>query len=257
MTNNALTTLAERLIRAEIASDFARLRACPSTYTRKCIDAFSRLKDEEREELLRVFAEAALFLFDPERPRRLWVDLMQNPHYKRYIDGLTLMYGRRYMDVRTLHSTATDPRSSSRPGHASDRALESIHRRRRIRPAKAAEIRRAVNERFGACLDTQAENAGGGVWRYRGTSRGLGFVTEIDYGSRIAQLRYSVSYSDAETDLHPVHLTMERMLGFGLGDWNLLTADNLGESIDLLCAWVTELVEIPSLLATGSASGPA
>jgi hypothetical protein len=125
---------------------------------------------------------------------------------------------------------------------------EVLRRAEAIRPTTAGQIRQIVKRAFAERFDARYENRGGGDWKYFGRHAGRDFVVAIDYGGRSDQLRYEVKYEDVRTGIRPRRLCYEWLLGVGHGHWDFVTADNLEDSIALLCELVGELVEIPDRL---------
>jgi len=245
-------TLEEKLSRfiasrfdLEAASDYAQLRKCPSGYTRKCIDYVSALNVERRETLRSALVSNALFLLLPDRDPQSHAYQAGHTEYRSYIDELVRMWHWDYTDVRTLRLILADLRSPQPSGYCSNTPEHVVRRAEAIRPTKATEIRKTVKEQLGRAFGARPTRLGGGLWRYEGAHRGRSFAVEIDYASGHNQIRYAVFYDDESTGVRAARLTMEGLLGMGLGAWDQVTVDNLPESVQLLCGWIRELVEIP------------
>jgi hypothetical protein len=227
-------------IEREAASGWARLRRVPSTYTWTIIDYLLALEPVRRAALFAECVSGAAYFFEPDRPPTH----APHPELREMYDTLPRIFDWRYLSARHVHGIALNARAG-RAQAWSDIPDEVIRRAGAIRPTTAGEIRKVVKRAFAERFDARCENFGAGTWKYFGRHGGRDFMVAIDYGGRIDQLRYEVEYDHAGTGLHPRRLCYEGLLEVGLGDWDYLTADNLEDSIALLCELVRELVEIP------------
>lgn len=231
-------------LRREATSNFGRLRRIPSTFTWRAVDYVSSLGDPERQRLFETLARRGLvrlFTALPPPP--------DDPDDRAFRDGVLRRSGPEYYDARMLRAILGDLRSSRPSPELLQTPPEVIRRAASITPTSAAEIRKSMKavlaERFGAT----PHNETGGVWHYRGgRSAGREFRLSVDYGGRSDQLRYDISYDDERSGIRARRLTYEGLLGFGLGQWDFVTAGNLNESIALLCELVEEMVGLPDRL---------
>ena len=60
-----------------------------------------------------------------------------------------------------------------------------------------------------------------------------------------AQLRYAVSLSEFDDKIVHNNFVFEKLMGFGLGDWNLITWENYNESFELLNQLILYIVYLP------------
>ncbi len=247
-TERRLAGTIRKTIDREEAAGWERLRRVPSTYTWKILDYLQALDAARRPALFDAFVANALFFFDPGRDRRQHAYEAGHAEYRAMVDALPRMGDWRYTDVRSLRMLLAASREPLPPEFTKP-PEDVLARAAAIRPATAADIRKVVKQAFGSRFGAKPENAGGGNWRYRGAHQGRPLVVTIDYGGAGAQLRYSVEYDDDRTKLGVTRLNFESLVGAGQGNWDALTADNLADSIELLCGFVEELATIPERLA--------
>lgn len=237
--------LVKTYIEREDAGDWAFVRRVPSTHTWKIVDSLRILDPERRLRLCHAFASNALYLFDAERDRTLGpatVDAVFNEFHAAVLRS----WDWQYESVRALRMILGDQLGKRPSPEFANTPVEVLQRAQSIRPTNAREIRKVVKRVFGERYGARPRNPLG-EWEYPGTHRGRPFVVTIDYGGW-DQLRYEVDYEDARTGLHPRRLSYERLVGAGLGHWDSLTADNLEESVTLLCELAERLVELPDQL---------
>ena len=71
------------------------------------------------------------------------------------------------------------------------------------------------------------------------------FSVHVDFGGRLAQLRYVVSFSEFN-NRHPLtQFGFERALGFGYGHWNFIVEENVGEVFEVFREVIAYSVELP------------
>jgi hypothetical protein len=110
-----------------------------------------------------------------------------------------------------------------------------------IRPIKLPDRRRRVEvalKEFGLVkVDT--------LGFYRCHHHGRDFSVHVDFGGRLAQLRYSVSFPEFN-DRHPLsHFGFERALGFGWGHWNFIVEENVNEVFEVFSEVIAYSCELP------------
>jgi hypothetical protein len=248
----------ERFIRGlldrEAESRYARARRIPSTYTWKVADCLSSLQPVERDELFEVLATRGSFALRRDRDVSQGPDWRQSASFRRFTDTLLWMCDWKYMGLRMLKAIAQDFRADPTYGAFRDTPSDVIERAEATKPAKAPAIRKLVGtflaERFGAA----AEQFGEGEWYYHGRVRERPVTVFIDYCNNTHQLRYDLTFADAETGVRAERFAYEAMLGIGFGWRDFITAENLHDSIVLLCDLIEESVTIPDKLRGRSQS---
>lgn len=233
-----------RMIQEEAASGWKLLRAVPSTFTWKAVDYVSGLPEATRAALFEAFSANSLFLFEPLPDPSLHAYKAEHPEYWAFVNALPGIWDWKYVGVRMLKMLARDPSrlSSKRFRNVPSAVAE---RARTIRPAKAAEIRVSLREAFVKRFDCRYKNLGGGTWLYQCVYGNQPFDVTVDYGKMAEQLHYEVAFESADSSLRARELSYERMLGFGFGEWDSVTADNLAEKTKLLCRLLIRLAELP------------
>lgn len=77
------------------------------------------------------------------------------------------------------------------------------------------------------------------------------FFVDADYGGKSAQLRYCVSRPGFEEVLPPAKgFVFEMALGFGFGDWDFITAENVDETFELFEECVAYCINLPKRIRT-------
>lgn len=232
---------------------FAKLRRIPSTDTWKTVDYVSSLGESERGELFQAFASNGLSLFE-FAGHPLATAYSDAPAFKRMLEWMPLHFDWKHEGARYLRAALADRKSARPLGIGVGMPEVIVRAAEAIRPTTSVKIRKAIHEALRARYGAQAENLGGGNWIYQCTDAHQPFSLSIDYGGRDDQLRYSVFYEHADSGIRAVHLSYERMLGMGFGNWDFVTEDNLNESVMTLCDLVSDLVRIPSRIKPGDLS---
>lgn len=74
---------------------------------------------------------------------------------------------------------------------------------------------------------------------------GEDFAVYVDFGGRLAQLRYSVAFPEFKNH-HPLtQFGFERALGFGFGHWDFIVEENMDEVFDLFLEVVEYSARLP------------
>jgi len=248
-----LESLVAGCVEDEARLEWGHVRRVPSTYTWKVVDYIRSLEAGSQTRLRHAFVSAGVFLLDPDRDPTTHPAQSGDEEYRRFVDAISQIWDWKYSDVRTLRAILGDQLGKRPSPEFANTPVEVLERARAIQPTNARDIRKAVKQSFQERYGARPENLGGGDWRYAGVHRGRSFVVSIDYGGW-DQLRYEVEYEDVPTNLRAKRLSYERLVGAGLGHWDFLTADNLQESVTLLCTLLEALVELPDKLAVGGAA---
>jgi hypothetical protein len=239
-----------KFVRAELdkvaARDFDLLRRIPSTTTWRIVDYVSALAPSERNELLESFADISVFHFLRYRDPNLHAYKTGHVAYRQFVETVAQM-----PDLQCKYCSAFELRMILKYRDSAEPPPDEVIRRATsIAATNAREIRKAIKAAFSDRFHATAENCGGGDWVYHCSFNARAFDVDIDYGGQVDQLRYGVFYSDPATGMETRLLTYEGMLGMGHGCWDYVTAQNLSESVTVLCQLVEELVVIPERLDT-------
>jgi hypothetical protein len=80
---------------------------------------------------------------------------------------------------------------------------------------------------------------------YRCLHEGKDFFVYVDFGGRLAQLRYAVSFSEFK-DRHPLtQFGFERAVGFGFGHWDFIVEENVDEVFEVFAEVIAYSIELP------------
>jgi hypothetical protein len=171
-----------------------------------------------------------------------------DPAYARFLSALlspAFGYGLRYCDIKMARIMLNDqqsvdemkkmragldftPRDDPPADLISDPDLRHAH------PARAPLLRKLVKKALADLLSAKPTRLPGGEMKFSGSLQNLPLTVSIDFGSRMAQLRYGVSAPVAGKDLRAFNLTYEVLWSASTG-WDYLTEENAAASIDLLC----------------------
>ncbi len=245
ISSEQLITVVRSMISREAASDWARLRRTPSTYTWRCLDHLASLSLSHQGALHAAFANRAPVLLGLEPPPAKW----QDPRLIEFYEAV-LQVPSRHVSARLLRGMAAAKLVDGPSGPFSDLPGPFVQKANSINPTNASQIRKEVKGQFKEQFGTSAENMGAGNWLYRGTFSNRQFSVLIDYGGMGDQLRYWLQLSDSSTGIRTKTLSYEALLGVGLGHWDFVTADTLPNDISLLSEFIQELVALPERLAS-------
>ena len=249
ISSEQLIAVVRSMISIEAASNWARLRRTPSSYTWRCLDHLVSLSPSHQEALHAAFADRAPILLGLEAPPAKWGD----PSLVKFYEEV-LQVPSRHVSARLLRGMAAAKRVDGPSGLFSDLPDTFVQKADSINPTTASQIRKEVKGQFKEHFGASAENMGAGNWLYRGNSSNRQFSVLIDYGGMGDQLRYWVQISDSATGIRTKTLCYEMLLGVGLGHWDFVTADTLPNDITLLSDFIQELVNLPATLAALSSA---
>ena len=208
------------------------LKRIPDTKVRAYLRGLELLTETQRKNALAVainhgnqFLNASFFPREFERPENFEeIQAVSNL-------GIMNLELKETSALKTLRQLS-GAMKSSKPGAkrllggiAHDRDL--IERVDSTGISTAVEIRRELAAKLSGAFGLEAEDYGGGVWRYSSTSEQLGL--EVDYGGSMGQqLRYTLVHPQLRQS------SLELMLGIAVGDWNFIHPSNLDDSLEAL-----------------------
>jgi hypothetical protein len=230
----------------EWASGFNQLSRIPSTRVRKFLDYFASLNADEKDALSLALTEGAFDFLFPGSAEPLY---KRNAAYRKYVDEIFHMTGRRYSSVRALRGTLSlaneepspPPSRPRRPRMAlakpPSRSLLTAEDRKWISAIQfvtSTDIRKRVKQVLSqVLLPLSVVHNRGHLWEYSGNLRDVPVLVSIDYASPACQLEYWVSIRNERTGLWGSNF--ERLMGLSSGGWDLLEGANLDQSVTLLC----------------------
>ena len=238
----------EKLIaffRAEIDAEekwgFPRLNRIPEHFLQDRLDHYRGLSDAEKEpykDCSATFA-AACHIFVVDAPS---IEHTKHPYFDRWqAFKKTLSDDPRFKSVPLFRSMIQQYKIDKLRGVQSSVSEAQFALACSIHPVKLPERRkrvRAVLKQFGL---VKVDKLG----LYRCRHEGKDFSVYVDFGGRLAQLRYAVSFSEFK-DRHPfTQFGFERAVGFGFGHWDFIVEENMDEVFEVFAEVIAYSVELP------------
>jgi hypothetical protein len=237
-------SLVRSMIEEEANNDWARLYRVPSTYTWRCLDYILSLDDFMLKRMYDGIAERAPYHLGSLQPPIQWDDQTLSDFYDQVWRRPS-----QHVSSRLLRGMRASLETDGPEGYFASMPAELIARAAAIKPTNAKDIRKTVKRAFGERYRCNPINISGGVWKYTGEFASQPVTVRIDYGGQGDQLRYWVELHDAENGIQTKMLNYESLIGMGHGHWDFVTADNLDESVHLLCELIETIVKIPERLS--------
>ena len=242
--NDRLVTFFESEIAAECVAEFPRLSVIPDTYVRRNIRFYKTLNETDQSAFVNCLAlmAYATYGFVIGAPM---VDHTKHPFFARWSEACLSYWGDEFFGIPILRATVSQYKMDLAKGKKSTVSYAQFQYASSIRSIKAPELRKAVKEAFKTLSCTKIDKFGGGVYIYHCTINAAPIEVWIDYGGMSAQLRYHVALPRFASLNFLNRFCFERALGFGFGDWDFITEDNLTASIQLLCQLVEYSAKLP------------
>src|SRR5207253_1754730 len=228
------------------------------------LDYFAALSDREREALLDAVADSGATAFLPA-----WTPKLNERGTVDVPAGLAPMVearsrpgamgGTRYTDLKMLSANP----AMREPGtyHESWREnLTALHFQPRpdllpdldhMKSAKAPLLRKLVNAALTKSLGLKSEKRPGGVIKFIGRCGDCDVKIWVDFGGRLSQLGYSVSFKSADGRPLAVMISYERLWATS-GRWDYLTEENAPRSIDFFAEQIAYLADLTQRLVGAS-----
>jgi hypothetical protein len=241
--------------REEAAAGFPRLKRIPKTEIIWLLDYYPTLDTAEQHALLDALARFGARMFHPSQKVDEYQELERLPAYARYqaaSKGPAAKCGTRYIAVKSMDAYMCDPanfaeiRSQLTPLNFQPRPdllpdLDSL------KSAKAPLLRKLVDESLRRLFSpdkkkVEKEKLAGGTCKYLGVVGTSTVRVEVDFGSRMGQVCYSVGVLNSEGKLK-FPCTYEYLWG-APGGWDYLTEENAPRCIDFLAEQVEHLVSL-------------
>jgi hypothetical protein len=239
-------TLSEKLLaffRAEFTSEeragFARLKRVPDTYVRARLRHYQSLPPTERESFIDCCAHWAhrLYGFVIQAPE---IDHTKHPFFHRWNDVFALFHFGSTETVPILRTKVGQYNLDKRRGVPSRVSEEEFRFAESVKSVKAPELRKRVR----AALTKVGYQRKGELGEYCCNWDGQEFKVHVDFGSRVAQLRYWIFLPNFHDD-YPQQFCFERALGMGFGDWNYIVEENVDDVFCLFEELVTYAIDLP------------
>jgi hypothetical protein len=234
----------------EVAAGFTKLRRIPSTGIIKFLDCFDSFPSGQHAPLLDAIARIAATRFLPAAQiaaehEKIRTSDFAFTQFQAAMQSPAFGYLLRYVDVKMARMMLSDQQTLDEmakmwaglnfvPRDDPPAELVADPDLRRLHPAKAPLLRKLVKAAVGGLLSAKGTKLPGGEVKYTGTVGGVPMTVATDFGSRLGQLRYGVSWVAPEQNIRVAGLAFESLWGAHLG-WDYLTEENAASSIELLC----------------------
>jgi hypothetical protein len=121
---------------------------------------------------------------------------------------------------------------------------EAIREIDEVQSARSATLRKFLKTIF-AGLGFESRNIGGGNWVWNRSDDAFACNVSLDFGARADQLRYHVHLASKGGGPKLGSLSLEGMLGFGNGHWNVIVEHQAEASVRLLGEIVEDIAGLP------------
>ena len=147
------------------------------------------------------------------------------------------------MPLRLMKMAVAVDKSARTPAQFAD-LPEGIRKIDEVQSAKAATLRKFLKTIFGG-LGFESRSIGGGNWIWNRSDDAFACSVALDFGARTDQLRYHVNLAPTGGGPKLGLLSLESMLGFGRGYWNVIVEDEAESSVRLLGEIVEDIAALP------------
>jgi hypothetical protein len=240
-----------QLFEEEASRCWRTLRRVPSIHAWHALDYLEALPKARRDALCDAFAVRGtnrLYNALAGKPRaNPEADPLERGHeeFRRYLASSNGPQPVRYRDPRALQQMASYIRSKVYRGELDAQKDRILADAALAQPARAPEIRKAVKKLLVSRYAAIAEQWGGGT-RYRCTHEGVAFTVLVDYGGRLAQFRYDVTFFPGHALVDMATVNYEQLFNVGLNGWNAITPDNLEDCVELLGTLLERIAALPA-----------
>jgi hypothetical protein len=206
---SAIAGLLRGKLDEEVRLGFPNLRRIPSTGVIKFLDYFAASPAAGRAPLLDAMARLGAMQFFPPMQIAAEHERIQTgePAYAQFLGALqspAFGYGLRYCDLKMARMMVGDQQSMDeikkmragldfQPRDDPPGELVVDPDLRRVHPAKAPLLRKLVKPALSNLPSTKPGKSPGGEMKFSGTLENIPLTVSVDFGSRLAQLRYGVS----------------------------------------------------------------
>jgi hypothetical protein len=239
-------TLSEKLLaffRAEFTSEeraqFARLKRVPDSYVRARLRHYQSLSPIEKERFVDCCAHWAhrQYGFVIQAPD---FDHTKHPFFHRWNDVHTLFQFGSTQSVAILRTKISQYKMDKRRGVPSSVSEEEFRFAESVKSVKAPELRKRVRVALAKVGYQRKDELGDYCCNWKGQE----FNVHVDFGSRVAQLRYWISLPEFH-DVYHQQFSFERALGMGFGDWNYIVEENVEDVFWLFEDLVRYAIDLP------------
>jgi hypothetical protein len=224
---------------AEQKSGFALLSRVPDSTVEAKLRYYKSLSDADKTQFIDCSAHAACRFFGLilDQPN---FDHTKHPFYQQWVPTFIPWEFRSNHNVPMLRVSASQYKIDQRRGVRSSVSEELFRFAQTVRSIKAPELRKRVRVVLAKFGYQKLDQCGGNRCSYEGQE----FEFNADFGSRAAQMRYSVTPFEFRDRLPGQLLCFENALGMGLGWWDYIVEENVDDAFQLL----EELIKYAALL---------
>ena len=156
-------------------------------------------------------------------------DHTKHPFFSRWSAVPTSAKWSTTKSVPLLRAAVQQYKIDTKRGVQSSVTEEQFEFASKVRSVKASELRKRVRAALKPLGYYKIDKLG----YYCCRKEGREFQVHVDYGGRIAQLRYVVARREFK-DVHPMsQFRFEQALGFGQGDWDFIVDENVDDAFVL------------------------
>jgi hypothetical protein len=245
-TNDRLVQFFRAELDIERVSGWSRLKRIPDTRVMGNLRFYDFLNATDRDSFLNCLTEMASgrygFVLGLSG-----CDHTKHPIFERWRHALAQGIGNEFPSVPYLRSVVAQFKIDAAKARKSCVTQEEYEYALSVHDVKAPELRKGVKKALSALGLLSGVEHGGGCYVYPCSHMGSLFRVSIDYGGRNTQLRYKVDLPEFEAPEYPsCGFFFEGALGFGHGDWDLITEDNFEDSLQMLCEAIRYSVALPA-----------
>jgi len=246
-------TVAEALtfaLQTEKDARFRTIARLPSTEAKRFIRYASKLTDSSWQILSRTLAKRGSRLlvksdekFSYTQIEAAFTDAERHELGAWHKAALTAGGDVGLMPLRLMKMAVGADKSARSPAQFAG-LPEPIHKIDEVQSAKAGTLRKLLKTILGG-LGFEPRNVGGGNWVWSRSDDAFPCNVSLDFGARTDQLRYHVHLASNDGGPKLGRLSLEGMLGFGNGHWNVIVEHQAEASVRLLGDIVEDIAGLP------------
>jgi hypothetical protein len=246
-------TVAEALtfaLQTERDASFRTISRLPSTEAKRFIRYVSQLTDDRWQILSRTLAKRGSSLLvkcDEKFPytqiEAAFTDAERHELGAWHRAALTAGGDVDLMPLRLMKMAVGADKSAQSPAQFAG-LPKPIRKIDEAQSAQAATLRKLLKSIFGG-LGFEPRNIGGGNWVWNRSDDAFACNVSLDFGTRTDQLRYHVHLASKGGGPKLGFLSLEGMLGFGNGHWNIIFEHQAEASVRLLGEIVEDIAGLP------------
>jgi hypothetical protein len=242
--------------REEATAGFPRLKRIPKTAIIFLLDYFATMDAVEQDELLDALVRFGARMFWEAQDVSEYQQLLAIPAYARYDAanrGPAAQCGTRYMAIKSLSMDASMRHPEGFP-EGTRTHFTSLNFQPRpdlvpdvssLKAANAPQLRNLVDDSFRRLFspdkkEVEKVKSPGGTYRYPGVVGNTRVTVDVDFGSRMGQVCYTVGVLGSDGKLK--FPCLYEYLWGAPGGWDYLTEENAPRCIDFLAKQVVYLV---------------